>query len=245
MSRVEVEVYALSDLNSALHRLMASSDEALAQAEQAIEDENGRLQQIVRQREAEVGRCKREYEICLSMRDDGGYSLPCTAEAEALAAAQAALAEACDCAKLFADQAQQFRDQAIKLQQSIRTTTEAARSYLAEHIEAGLAYLEAHPNEVGSVSGAGTHGSRYQKARREWFRRGADGELWGTEGRQLQGWMRQEVHRGGYYRSPPYYDTGHRLAGIDIPENFRWEDRDVNRLRPRVAQRYGVSRIRY
>lgn len=245
MSKVEVELYALSDLNSALRKLKAETVEAMAQADKAIEAESRRLEQVVSQREEEVARCEREYESCLSMRDENGDSLPCIAEERALASARTTLAEARDCAKTFTDQAQQYRDLAEKFRQNMEGTTEAARNYLAEHIEAGLTYLEAHPSEIGSVSGAGTHGSRYQQARREWFQRGADGELRATEGRQLQGWMRQEVHRGGYYRSPPYYDTGHRLGGIDIPENFRWEDRDMNQLRPRIAQRYGLPRIRY
>jgi hypothetical protein len=236
-------------MNTALLKLDDSAGNALEQTRKSIEAEKSRLSHIEQLRNQEVTRCQMAYDRCRSYRTEDGYPLPCVAESRALEIAQIALAEARRQQKHFADQVDSYIYQATHLQQSINTNVRDSRVYLEEHISEGLHYLRSRPEELGSISGAGTHGDLYKDARKEWFRRGASGQL-RQEGSDLTGWMRQEVNRGSY-RSPGsfdenrnrfvnYYDTGHFVAGIDIPENFRWEHRRDNRHRPHAARRYNL-----
>lgn len=77
-----------------------------------------------------------------------------------------------------------------------------------------------------------THGSDYQRARKEFMRRSLDDSSMVAD--HIQGWIKQEIRsRGesGYWRSPPGYDVGHNKPGINDPDNFRWESSDMNRSR--------------
>jgi len=252
VSKVEVEVYALSDMNTALGKLDETIRQALEQAQRAVEAEIARLQRAVQRRQQEVARCQSELAYCRSQVDDEGRSPPCTAEQQALREAEASLREAQEQAKRFGDQAGQYQQREARFRQATDGVIRSARVDLEEHIHAGLRYLRSHPSEIGSVPGAGTHGSLYRQARDEWFRRGARGEL-RTEPRELQGWMRQEVRRGSYYRSPyggsrgstSSYHTAHYVAGVDIPENFRWQIARDNIQRMHHARRMGLARTYY
>lgn len=260
MSAIEVELYALSDMNTALRKLKTSANEAIEQARQAIKAEKTRLAPIEKQRREMVSQCQRAYDDCIAYRssylltvDDpweptGFNSLrpttvlidPCESYLEALQASRRALEEVREQRRRLAAQAEQYQHQAAQFRQVLEETIPKARENLEKHIDASLVYLRNNSDQLGTVEGAGTHGTRYQRARREWFRRGAEGELRRESG-EHQGWMRQEVNRNsGYYRSVPYYDVGHIVAGIDIPENFRWELRHDNRRRPRIAQRHNL-----
>jgi hypothetical protein len=77
----------------------------------------------------------------------------------------------------------------------------------------------------------GTHGALYQKAKREFFLSSLDDP---DVKDSIKGWIRQEIRRSGLnstWRNPPGFDVGHRIAGIDRPENFHWENSDMNRSR--------------
>jgi uncharacterized protein YoxC len=273
MSKVEVEVYALSDMNTALRKLNESVKQALEQAQRAIEKEKSRLETIRRDRQqkkvecetqvqqctAQVQQCASALQQCLGQVDEEGRPSPCTGEQQSLRQAEQALREAQQAlreaehalreaenqVRHFNDQADTYLNKANQFQQSMDGTISRARAYLERHIKRSLEYLRKHPGELGSMPGAGTHGRLYRAARGEWFQRGAQGEL-RQEGRDLQGWMQQEVNRGGgYYHSAPSYDTGHYVAGVDIPENFRWELSVDNRRRPHAARRYNLPPTYY
>lgn len=244
MSSIEVEVYSLSDMRTSLRKLQEAADSALFSATGAICKEQERLRQIKARRDNELASAQCAYDACLACVDEDGNRPSCSAEAAAVQEGQRRVAEAQACIDQFESDVTAYRRTAAQRGDSLREATADARRYLLEHSEAGLQYLAVHPNELGNVPGAGTHGSLYGSARREWFRQGAAGELWDTEGTHLQGWMRQEVNRGGYYGSAPMMDTGHRIAGIDIPENFRWEDASINRARSGLGRTYGVATTR-
>ena len=77
-----------------------------------------------------------------------------------------------------------------------------------------------------------THGSDYQRARKEFMRNSLNDSS--MVAGHIQGWIKQEINsRGelGYWRSPPGYDVGHNTPGLNSPENFRWENSDMNRSR--------------
>ena len=76
-----------------------------------------------------------------------------------------------------------------------------------------------------------THGSDYQRARKEFMRSSLDDP--NVAGR-IKGWVKNEMRdkgESGYWRSPPGFDVGHREPGINSPDNFRWENSDMNRSR--------------
>jgi hypothetical protein len=77
----------------------------------------------------------------------------------------------------------------------------------------------------------GTHGALFTKAKKEFFLR----SLYDPGVRDsIKGWIRQEIRRSGlrgYWRNPPGFQEGHKLPGIDRPENFRWENADMNESR--------------
>lgn len=77
----------------------------------------------------------------------------------------------------------------------------------------------------------GQHSAAYKAARKEFMRRSLDDP---DVASRIKDWIRQEMRtrgEGGYWRSPPGFDVGHLVAGIDDPENFRWENADMNRSR--------------
>jgi hypothetical protein len=77
----------------------------------------------------------------------------------------------------------------------------------------------------------GTHGALYQKAKKEFFLQSLDDP---DVKDSIKGWIRQEIRQSGLngnWRNPPGFDVGHRIAGIDRPENFHWENSDMNRSR--------------
>ncbi len=109
-----------------------------------------------------------------------------------------------------------------------------------------------------AFKGMGTHGSRYATARQSFLRSLADDP---NQPRHVRGWVRQEINRieqvkraGAEGRRPPGrasrqikgipgYDVGHRFPGLDLPENFRLEDRAINRRRPIIARRLGIDHL--
>jgi len=102
----------------------------------------------------------------------------------------------------------------------------------------------------------GGHGSRYQTARQQFLRSLLDDP---QQPRPVRGWITQELHRleqvkatreagtrppGGnqrHVRGIPGLDVGHRYPDIDLPENFRLEEAAMNRARPGIARRLGLS----
>ena len=115
--------------------------------------------------------------------------------------------------------------------------------------------LAALPVIFQQVSGGG-HGSRYRRARQQFLRSLEHDE---RQPRFVRGWIKQELNRlqqvkqarssgkqppGGnkrHLRGVPGYDVGHRYPDIDLPENFRLEDANMNRRRPGLARRLGLS----
>ena len=77
----------------------------------------------------------------------------------------------------------------------------------------------------------GTHGALYERAKKEFFLRSLDNP---DVKDFIKGWIRQEIRRSGLHgtwRNPPGFDVGHKVVGIDCPENFHWENSDMNRSR--------------
>jgi hypothetical protein len=105
----------------------------------------------------------------------------------------------------------------------------------------------------------GKHGYAYQKARQQFLRSRINDP---NEPRHVRGWIQQELNRldarqsalqaglrppggGNRIRGVPGYDVGHRIPGIDLPDNFRLEDSSVNRARPGIVRRLGLDFSRY
>jgi|GEM_PF-1584260 len=105
----------------------------------------------------------------------------------------------------------------------------------------------------------GGHGWRYQKARQAFLTNLVDDE---NQPSYVRGWIKQELNRiertkqaemtgdrppGGnkrHLRGVPGLDVGHVYPDIDLPENFRLEEAAMNRARPGIARRLGLSHIR-
>ena len=95
-------------------------------------------------------------------------------------------------------------------------------------------------------------------ARQSFLRAQADNP---KQPRYVRGWVRQEINRieqgkravaegrqppGGparQIRGIPGLDVGHRFPDLDLPENFRLEDRATNRRRPIIARRLGIDHL--
>lgn len=104
----------------------------------------------------------------------------------------------------------------------------------------------------------GGHSYGFQKARQQFLHSRVTDP---NEPRFVRGWIQQELNRlearqsaqrsglrppggGNQIRGIPGYDVGHRIPGIDLPENFRLENRSVNRARPGIARRLGIENYR-
>jgi len=59
----------------------------------------------------------------------------------------------------------------------------------------------------------------------------------GKKGREPKTKVRTSV----YIRTPPGYDVGHRVAGIDMASNFQLELSSMNRAKPHIADALGLS----
>lgn len=105
----------------------------------------------------------------------------------------------------------------------------------------------------------GKHGYVYQKARQQFLHSRVNDP---NEPRHVRGWVQQELNRlnsrqsaleagarppGGSnrIRGVPGYDVGHRIPGIDLPDNFRLEHPSTNRARPGIVCRLGIDLSRY
>lgn len=119
-----------------------------------------------------------------------------------------------------------------------------------------------HPTLLSAFNsffeGMGGHGYKYQKARQEYLRSLVNDP---NQPKHVRGWVKQELNRieaakranaaglqppGGSARNLrgiPGLDVGHRFPGLDHPANFRLEDVWVNRHRPIVAKRLGISHL--
>ncbi len=109
-------------------------------------------------------------------------------------------------------------------------------------------------NTLTSLFG-GNHGSGYQKAHQIFLGSLVDNA---NQPSEVRGWIRQELNRLAQFqaaqaagrlppggnksriRNPPGMDVGHRIAGLDSPENFRLEMASMNRARPGIARRLGL-----
>ena len=84
---------------------------------------------------------------------------------------------------------------------------------------------------LSSIPTKSTHDNTYKTARKEFMRNSLDDP---NVAAHIKGWVRQEIRsRGesGYWRSPPGYDVGHHVQGINSSDNFRWENSSMNRSR--------------
>jgi tetratricopeptide (TPR) repeat protein len=105
----------------------------------------------------------------------------------------------------------------------------------------------------------GGHGWRYQQARQTFLRGLAEDD---NQPAYVRGWIKQELNRlervgrsketgnrppGGnkrQIRGVPGLDVGHVYPDIDLPENFRLESASMNRARPGIAKRLGLTETR-
>lgn len=246
MSRVEVELYALSNMNTVIGKLWGYAQESTAEVAREVERELERLRGVEKQHEFNVKLCQLAYDRCASLPpDEDGYYPDCSAEEAALRDALQSLELVQKHIQYFEHRATEFTRKVAQFEQIMSNTVGAARAYLDRHIDAGLWYLKNRPEELGSISGAGTHGTLYQSAKRELYHRVDRGEVTGVNP-NAQTWVEQQVRAGNpYYRTPPYFHIAHRVAGVDIPENleFRWAEDNLRRMRE--ARRLGLPRTYY
>jgi len=112
------------------------------------------------------------------------------------------------------------------------------------------------PGSDSSGQSQRSHGYAFEKAKQEMLRRALDNPKVSSA---IRGWIKQEVNRmerarqarvGGYQppggnprrmRIPPGVDAGHRIPGLDKPENLRFELASMNRARWHLAKRLGVE----
>lgn len=216
MSKIEVEVYALSDLNTELRKVSNASHEARNDITQAYQAEQQRLDDLLQQREQDVEACEAALDACLSYMDEDGNLPDCSAESRALADAGAAFEELASHRKAFADQLASLLPRAESAHGAMTQTADRAREKLAVLIDTSLYYLRNHPEELGNVPHTGEHAGPYNRAKRELYRRIADGERGGGLG--MQQFMTNELSNG--FHSPTNMHMAHRVAGIDVPENL-------------------------
>lgn len=111
---------------------------------------------------------------------------------------------------------------------------------------------------AAAFDGMGTHGAKYNAARQSFLRSLANDP---KQPRHVRGWVRQEINRinqvdraisegrrppgraSRQIKGIPGYDVGHRFPGLDLPANFRLEDRATNRRRPIIARRLGIDHL--
>lgn len=132
----------------------------------------------------------------------------------------------------------EFTDSAATHLRNADRAEESAQVY-AKNVTSELGYRIQSLHELnrpslfsgayGTYSTEGTHGYPYQKARKEFM---YESLVDSNVAKHIKGWIRQEVNRvgnSGYWRSPPGYDVGHKVAGIDHAENLQWENSGMNR----------------
>lgn len=238
MSKVEVELYSLSNMNTALRRLDSRGREAVQRSQRAIAQEKSRLQRVERHRMRDLSQCEAALRRCYSEVDEDGRRPSCAAQLQAVREAEAALREVREQIARFDSQVSDYSHQAGQFRQSMDGTICPGRAYLEKHIDTALWYLRGHSSEI-SRPDAGTHGSLYQRARRERALRDAHGEL-SSNAPHLEGHFNQiRSNPSGYLPSPGGYHASHRVAGIDIPENLTWLPGEVNQRRFWDARRRG------
>jgi hypothetical protein len=243
LSKAEVEIYDLSDLNTACRKLGDSVLQALDSMAQELKQELERLETVRRKRAYDVERCEQAYYNCLSYVDEDGNSPPCTAEYNELVQARKVLQEVEQQIEIFNAQSSAFQQSANTERRSIEDAVAQARRDLETHIDTLLYYLRSHPEEIDGIGG-GHHNSRYRSARRELVIRTARGEFDSDMMDFLQPQLINQIDRqSSYLRSPTGYHASHRVRGIHIPENLIWEHRAVNQRRYWEAERLGLTRF--
>lgn len=121
-----------------------------------------------------------------------------------------------------------YRAQAHRLSRIISSDIPNASAFLGKKITELQSYLGAKSGLRSSQSEE-THGYPYQKARKAFMVTSLSDP---NVGKNIKGWIKQELNRvgkSGYLRSPPGYDVGHKIPGIDLPDNFQWEHSNSNR----------------
>jgi hypothetical protein len=239
-------VQALIDFRNGLNRFTNDAQGSLQSAEQELrrveewlrqrlaywQTEVQRRQEALRAAEAALARCEAS-----GYRDDKGYyhAPNCSAYTAAVAQANARLQQAqteLNNVKNWMRQIDQaastFRSQAQQMSRIITGDLPKANSFLGGKINELQTYLGSM-TIGGSHPSAGMHGYPYQLARKAFMISSlADPNV----GKHIKGWIQQELNRigsSGYLHSPPGYDVGHKIPGIDQPWNFQWESSSMNR----------------
>lgn len=246
------DIQALAVLQSSLNRFQSDIEDALAQANAKIVRAQQWVAGVTQQRRHDLEAARRqvaECEYALHRCENSGcydqfgrYWPPdCTGEQIALhrarqdeQACQDRLMKAYTWQSRIDAAASEFAGQSNQMEQVAGSETTRACAELA-----GLAqrYTEVHAG-AASLAGAlarpgaeGKHAYPYQKARKEFM---LDSLSDPGIAKHIRGWMQQEYNRygkSGYWHSPPGYDVGHKVPGIDQASNFRWEEAGMNRSR--------------
>lgn len=214
-----------------------------------------RSQREVEHAKMDLNRCQRS-----GSRDrDGRYQPPnCSAEEAALAKAEAYLKEWQTKLQIAQKWRSQIEQQVTEFSKEERRLSNLATEETGKALQdlgrliAGYQAVEASALHVStSFSGdipyttgfdfvninqqllrsEGSHGALYKKAKKEFFLRSLDDP---EVKKSITGWIKQEIRQSGLngaWRNPPGFDVGHRIAGLDRPENFHWENSDMNRSR--------------
>jgi hypothetical protein len=237
---IKAELESLSDFRYKLMQFSEKIDTALEKASQACRQEIERLQELCDQRRQELEDCISAYEACRSCTDDDGRPPPCSAEAAAVREAQQALMAAERCLSSFSSQSEQLMSGIKTTANSASESIDGARDDLERYIKGVLEYLRGNDIAVPLRPGEEAHGSGYRTARSRYFREGAQGDYENIPD-HLRGHMRGEVDHGGYYHSPGDYDVGHYVRHINIPENFNFERRFLNRRHGAIGAHYHLN----
>ena len=85
----------------------------------------------------------------------------------------------------------------------------------------------------------GEHRSQYHRTREKFLRNLINDP---NQPKWIRGMIKTKLFQNpSYFRGIPGYDVGHFIPGIDLPENYRLELSSVNRARPNIAKKTGVS----
>jgi hypothetical protein len=241
----------ISEINTQINKDSVWVQEKALNCQRQVE----KSQREVEQSKMALYRCQRSG----SRDQDGHYQPPnCCAEEEALVKAEAYLKEWQTKLQIAQKWRSQIEQQVTEFNKEERRLSNLATEETGKALQdlgrliAGYQAVETSAIQVSTrFSGdvphstgfdfvnidqqllrtEGTHGTLYQKAKKEFFLRSLDDP---DVKDSIKGWIRQEIRQSGLngtWRNPPGFDVGHRIAGIDRPENFHWENSDMNRSR--------------
>ena len=245
MSQLEVQTYALSDLNTGLRKFLEAVNEEMDELLNVVSEESSRLQGIRDARQREVIHCEQALRSCESYVDEDGNHATCYCEREALNQARQKLDQIRAHITRFHDATQQSSSHLRVQDERLENSVGDAREMLERLIQSATSYLRDHPEMIGDVAGWDQHGREYLRARREFLRRVATGEHNENYGPDIAEWARRDQMGGGTPHTPPGLDVAHTVAGINIPEVLSLGDLHANRSQGSIGRHHHLPRTEW